>query len=140
MAPAPALAPASAHRPRSRRLPAPSPFAAANNTYWNIQASRRAKTAPPLKLRECTYGPLLNFVGSEYAAPQKGGAGVASTATPSHLFPGYCTAGVKWWVEQLRPGAAIQPRDLYAAMVETRAMRLGGATSGGGAAAAKGGT
>lgn len=141
--PAAARAPASASARKPPLLPAlthptlpphpasPHPAAAANNTWWNIRASTRPKTAAPIKLRECTYGPLLNFLGSFYAAPAKGGAGVASTATPSRLFPGYCTAGVKWWVEQLRPGAAIFPADLFGAMVETRAKRLGTAGSGG---------
>lgn len=71
-------------------------------------------------------GPLLTWVGTDYAPPPNNATGIARNVSPrpSRLFPGFCTAGTKWWVERLRPGAALLPRDLYSAMVSTRAARL----------------
>ncbi|KAL4458884.1 hypothetical protein ABPG75_013749 [Micractinium tetrahymenae] len=50
----------------------------------------------------------------------------ATAARPYSLFPGYCAARVGWWVEQVRPGAALYPPDLHYAMVATRRQRLSG--------------
>lgn len=103
------------------------PLAAANNTWWAIRASQRASKAGPLQLRECAYGPLLNFVGTNSSAPKGGDTGISPKASPppSRLFPGWCTKATPWHVEQLRPGATLQPMDLYTAMLRTRRARLG---------------
>lgn len=72
-------------------------------------------------------GPLLTWVGTNYAPPPNNATGIARNVSPrpSRLFPGFCSAaGTKWWVERLRPGATLLPRDLYSAMVSTRAARL----------------
>ena len=113
--------------PLTWQLCPPAPAAAANNTWWAIHASQRTAKEGPLQLRECGYGPLLNFVGTTYAAPAGGDPGIASKASPppSRLFPGWCTKTTPWHVEQLRPGAALQPKDLYTAMLRTRRARLG---------------
>lgn len=50
----------------------------------------------------------------------------AAAARPYSLFPGYCASRVGWWVEQVRPGAALNPPDLHYAMVATRGQRLPG--------------
>jgi hypothetical protein len=76
----------------------------------------------------CDFGPLLNFVG-RVAPPFRSDAGIAGpgspAGTPTTLFPAYCAKVVRWWVEQQRPGAALLPSDLWAAMVQTRQARLG---------------
>ena len=107
--------------------PHPNPRAAANNTWWAIHASKRPAKSGPLQIRECGYGPLLNFVGTTYSAPAGGNSGISPRVSPppSRLFPGWCTQTTPWHVEQLRPGATLQPRDLYTSMLRTRRTRLG---------------
>lgn len=47
--------------------------AAANNTWWNIQANPAVLNIPP-----CPYGPHLIFVGPELGPPDSRGSGVAT--------------------------------------------------------------
>ena len=108
---------AAANRP----LPAPpAPPAAANNTWWNIYSSEGTQ----LNLPDCSYGPLLNFVGGPYGPPDCGQGTCDLPAKPT-LFPGFCENRVQWWVEQRQRGKRLQPPDLFAAMVDTRRDRLG---------------
>jgi len=106
-------------------MPAPSPPAAANNTWWNIYSSRGAT----LYLPDCDFGPILNYVG-RYGPPEicerpgkcrndgdEGGVAGASLAS-------YCP-NMAWYVEQAeRELQLFAPRDLHAAMVKTRWDRL----------------
>lgn len=96
----------------------PSRLAGANNTWWNVLPRNNALTPLPV----CEFGPLLNFVGN-YGPP---------SVRPDRpeprgeykLFPGWCSASTKWWVENIRPGARLVPTDLFTAMLATREKRL----------------
>ena len=56
-------------------------------------------------------------------APAAADGQLASAAADS-ILPGWCGKRYDWWVEQQRPGVALWPRDLHAAQVATRAVRL----------------
>lgn len=71
------------------------PAAAANSTWWGIYSSNPA--APPLTLPDCTFGPLLNWVGS---------------FDPS-VRPGTCAA-LRWMVQQAGANRLL-PADLFSA-------------------------
>ncbi|KAL4423187.1 hypothetical protein ABPG77_000320 [Micractinium sp. CCAP 211/92] len=96
-------------------------------------ASGNWSVGPVVLSKSLTSEPAEQSAGSS-AAAGAGAAGAAPNATvdaaaaapPYSLFPGYCASRVGWWVEQVRPGAALYPPDLHSAMVATRGQRLPG--------------
>ena len=103
-----------------RPLPARLLSAGANNTFWGVAAAGNQ----PVHLPPCDFGPMLNFVGT-YLPPKD--LGESAGGKEYELYPGYCAGragqNTKWRVELMRPGARIEPADLYVAMIETRQAR-----------------
>lgn len=79
------------------------PTAAANTTWWGVYSSLPATPPPPLP--ECTFGPLLNWVGSFAPSAQ----------------PGAC-AYLRWTVEQAGARRLV-PSDLLVAQRARRRLR-----------------
>ena len=94
--------------------------AGANTTLWNVVSSGGNQ----IPLPTCDFGPLLDFVGN-YGAPGTTETTAAGAAYDFQLMPDWCPA-VQWYVELLRPGAKLYPRNLHIAMVEHRAARRQG--------------
>lgn len=92
--------------------------AARLNTWWNIYSS--LASAPALKLPECGYGVLENFIGA-FGAPLG-----AAPAGQNVRYPGWCGGAPLSWVVELSSNGAKQfsPADLYSAMLATRSQRL----------------
>lgn len=94
-------------------------------------ASGNWSVGPVVLSKSLTSEPAELSAGSS-AAAGAAAAGAAPNATvdaaaaapPYSLLPGYCASRVGWWVEQVRPGAALYPADLHSAMVGTRGQRL----------------
>lgn len=99
--------PGGGHTSGSLRLLLPPsllvPPAAANSTWWGIYSSLPDMALPDLP--DCTYGPLLNWVGS----------------FDSSVQPGACAA-LRWTVQQA--GARqLAPADLFAAQRTRKRLR-----------------
>lgn len=92
--------------------------AARLNTWWNIYSSSASVSA--LKLPECGYGALANFIGAFGAPP---GAAAAGRGV---RYPGWCVAPPLAWYVELPPagGKAFSPQDLHMAMLLTRWQRF----------------
>ena len=87
--------------PARLALPHPHPCTppGANNTYWGLSASNAAQLLSPPT--DCTFGPLLNFIGLWNVT----------------MAPGNCSQS-KWTIENTGPQLQLQPRDLHLAQRE----------------------
>lgn len=112
----------------------------ANNTFWNVAPSGvGVKVALPV----CTFGPLLNFIGSylpptlpkkprsaatSIAGDRLNGAGGSAdsaemVASADAANPVWCPR-TGWRVNLVPPGRQLQPANIYDAMLATRKQRL----------------